>query len=91
MQVAHGDGVRTNNVVGNLRWDTPLGNSADREKHGTVPKGDQLPQAKLNEYAVKAIREHVKAGGRYRAMMDKFGISAAQVSRVVSGKAWGHV
>lgn len=31
----HTDGVKTNNLLSNLRWDTPKGNTADAIKAGT--------------------------------------------------------
>lgn len=34
-EACHGDGVRTNNRLENLRWDTPSGNAADKKRHGT--------------------------------------------------------
>lgn len=36
MQACHNDGDRMNTRVGNLRWDTPKANSADRWRHGTT-------------------------------------------------------
>lgn len=37
MVTRHLDGSRTNNRPDNLAWGTPAENSADRERHGTVP------------------------------------------------------
>lgn len=91
MQVAHNDGSRTNNAVGNLRWDTASANNADRVKHGTLPRGEALPQAKLMPCDVRRIRQHVASGGAQKDMAKEFGISAAQVSRIVSAKLWAHV
>jgi hypothetical protein len=34
LNVCHNDGVATNNVLGNLRYDTPSSNSQDRVRHG---------------------------------------------------------
>lgn len=39
-QCAHFDGVRTNNVLSNLRWATPFENERDKDRHGTRPSGD---------------------------------------------------
>jgi len=35
MQIAHGDGVKTNNAVSNLRYATASENAADKKLHGT--------------------------------------------------------
>lgn len=35
MQVAHGDGMKTNNAISNLRYATRLENAADKKLHGT--------------------------------------------------------
>ena len=40
-QVAHGDGVRGNNALVNLRWATPEENASDRVLHGTDRTGVQ--------------------------------------------------
>ncbi len=34
MQACHNDGVKTNNALANLRWDTPAANSRDAIAHG---------------------------------------------------------
>src|SRR5690606_21072092 len=34
-EVAHWDGDRSNNAVGNLRWATPAENMSDKKRHGT--------------------------------------------------------
>lgn len=48
----HNDGDPSNNRLDNLRWDTAIGNQADRKKHGTVSRGRAL----LTEEQVTLIR-----------------------------------
>lgn len=40
-QGAHGDGDRSNNTLGNLRWATGAENNADKHKHGTMARGER--------------------------------------------------
>lgn len=42
-QVAHYDGVITNNHKSNLRWATPQENADDKRRHGTILKGANHP------------------------------------------------
>ena len=49
MQVAHLDGVRTNNRLDNLAYKTPADNAKDRYRHGTVLYGERNPASKLTD------------------------------------------
>lgn len=86
----HNDNDKTNNRSANLRYDSPLGNQADRVLHGTETYGSALPQAKLNEAQVAEIKRllptytHAELGVRY-------GVCAATVSLIAAGKNWRRV
>lgn len=45
-QVAHGDGIKDNNALLNLRWATPRENASDRVLHGTDRTGVQKDSCK---------------------------------------------
>lgn len=90
-ECAHGDGDRTNNTLGNLRWATRIDNHNDKRKHGTTAKGESNPNAKLTDGTVKLIRCGSASGATQRALARRFGISQQAVSRVLCGKAWAHV
>jgi hypothetical protein len=85
-QVAHADGRRDNNFVGNLRWATPVENAADDLANGVRPMGASHPCARLTDDDVTAIRQ------AYAEMIDTvsrtYGLSAAHVRSIISGKAW---
>jgi len=88
-QVAHGDGVPTNNVVSNLRWATPSENLADRFDHGTMTLGTRNGRAKLNEAQVLEIRKMFKRGATYREVTSRFAIGHGTAGSIKSGKNWG--
>ncbi len=54
--VAHNDGSRLNNRVGNLRWATPPENQADRGPHGTA--GAPRPRVVTHEQALAILRDN---------------------------------
>ena len=54
----HGDGDRTNNAVGNLRWDTPAANAQDSIRHGTTARGDRNGSRLHPERLVRGDRHH---------------------------------
>ena len=83
--VLHGDGSRTNNYVGNLRWGTPADNHADTLRHGRRLMGENHPQAKLTADCVCYIRSSPAKAG---ILAEQFGISRAHVWSVRSGRVW---
>lgn len=95
-EVAHNDGTRTNNVASNLRWSTAKENQADRKRHGTFHHGEWCGSSKLKATDVSEIRDayakHGKpyVGGRvtYKTLASKYGVSEAQISRVVNMAHW---
>lgn len=42
MEVCHGDGVSTNDVLSNLRYDTPGNNHRDQVRHGTHDRANRV-------------------------------------------------
>lgn len=94
-EVAHEDGTRTNNHWRNLRWKLPADNQADRKRHGTYMAGEQCTwTTKLLDRQVEEIRSRYSADGKpyiggsvtMQALADEYGVSLAQISRVVNGK-----
>ena len=85
-EACHGNGVRTDNRLENLRWDTRKNNMADASRHGTTNRGERCPTSKLTREQVYAIRA---AAGTQREIGARFGISREHVRDIRSGKRWG--
>ncbi len=92
-QVAHGNGVRHDNRLTNLRWATPAENSADAVRHGTSPlrpggAGERNGHARLTWDQVRQIRASARGGASTRQLAGEYGIGKSQVHNIVSGKQW---
>ena len=82
----HGNGIKTDNRLENLRWDTRKGNMADAREHGRTNRGERSPSAKLTQEQVLSIRA---ASGTQREIASRFEVSREQVRDIRSGKRWG--
>lgn len=93
-QSAHTDGNRKNNKPSNLRWATRKENMSDRNLHGRTRRGTKHPAAKLTEKDVIQIRRFYALCsdiGEVRRLSNAFGVSEAQISRIVHNKNWTHL
>jgi predicted DNA-binding protein (UPF0251 family) len=86
-QVAHSDGVRTNNIPSNLRWVTPQENAKDTIKHGSL-KGEKNPAAKITRRDAEAMRLMRYFGISTRQLTDYFGVTETQVLRILKYQCW---
>lgn len=99
---AHGDGVRLNNHIDNLRWATKRENTDDRFIHGTVLTGEDHPRAITDQATVNAIRsayeEHMKyreargfvrgERGFRQALCREFDLSEHIIKDILSFRSW---
>jgi hypothetical protein len=91
-EVAHNDGNSMNNRADNLRWDTRIGNHADKILHGTSLRGSRSPNAKINEYKAHGIKLDLAKGTlTHEKIAMKYGISKSIVTRIAVGKGWVNV
>ena len=92
LESCHNDGVRQNDRLENLRWDTRLSNARDRITHGTTTRGELDATNKLAEADVVKIKKALLADGskgQGRKLARQFGVSEAIISMIRSGKRWG--
>lgn len=88
MQGAHGNGIRDDNRLTNLRWDTISGNHADKFRHGTMPMGSRHYRAKLTEAQAREIIKRRKGGETLARIAKAFGVTPSNVLYIAKGKSW---
>jgi len=88
--VAHNDGDRLNNTLGNLRYATRKENHADKNIHGTAARGSKIKQAKLKEADIPEIRA-LQGKARTADVAAQFKVSSRAIRRVFSRQSWRHV
>lgn len=88
MEACHNNGVRNDNRLSNLRWDTRTANHADKRHHGTTTAGERNPHAKLNDASADAIRRARMSGRTERDVAGAFGVSRSAVYLIMCGKSW---
>lgn len=97
MDVAHSNGIKTDNRPANLRWATRAENERDKKSHGVSNAGTRNGMAKLSEPDVREIRRRAHAApfGMRKAtatrISEEFGIGVRTVYGIVSGAYWGHL
>lgn len=106
LEACHDNGINCDNRLENLRWDTHKSNVADRERHGTILRGDKHPnrirpeklargechpRAKLTEEKVREIRRRCAAGESQRMIAAEFCLYQTAISNIVTFKRWKHV
>lgn len=91
MHCCHNDGNRKNNEAGNLRWDTPQSNQADRIIHGTDLRGAQVGTSKLSEAQVRIIRSEISNGVALSKIGRRYGVSRTAILKIKMRHTWRHV
>lgn len=91
-EVAHKNGVRTDNRAENVRWKTRPENAQERVEHGTQIRGGEHPLAKLDEDSVGEIRALYAAGNcTMLGLAKRFGVSRSKVFQVIHRMSWAHI
>lgn len=92
MEACHNNGDCCDNRLENLRWDTHKANAADMGQHGTSPRGERQPRAKLTEAIVREMRRlNVIEGLGSRRLSKIFPVSRTCIERVIYHRTWKHI
>ena len=87
-KACHCNGIRTDNRLINLRWDTPKANSMDMVRHGKSCKGEKNGAAKATDEIVRGIRS---SNLTIRSLSIKYLLSETTVSNIKHMRTWCHV
>ena len=98
-EVAHWDGICTNNRATNLRWATHAENVEDQRRHGTVYmehgpglRGDSHPRSKLSSHDVAEIRRvYDGRRGQLKELAVRYGVHPNTIRRAAAGLMWSHI
>jgi hypothetical protein len=84
----HNNGIRTDDRIENIRWDTPAGNEADKRKHGTAMSGEGHINAKLTASDVAEIRRLLADGVSKAQLGRQFGVTSTAIYHIAKGRNW---
>lgn len=90
-QARHGVGGKTDNRLANLCWGTPLEQSDDKRRDGTMACGEKQGNSRLSRSDVEAIRRRRANGEKQLALACEFGTSQANISRITLRHSWRHL
>jgi hypothetical protein len=85
------DPSKSNNRIGNLRWDVPSENMADMERQGRRKRGLTHQCAKLAAEQVVSIRKMVADGATQEQAAAAFGVSVVPINHIVTGRGYSDV
>jgi|688.fasta_scaffold36874_10 hypothetical protein len=87
-EVCHNNGIRTDNRVINIRWDSRKSNHSDKATHGTDLRGEKNPMCKLNTQKVTDMRSSTLT---LRELSEIYGVTEGTISKIRNMKAWSWV
>ncbi len=93
MYACHGNDIKTDNRLINLRWDTPEANWNDRHKNGRFhpAAGERSGMTKLSRLEVIGLRNRAANGEWASKLAKEFGISHSTARNIITGRTWSSV
>lgn len=91
MHGCHGDGNGQNNLLTNLRWDTPSANNEDKRDHKTLAMGESHGMNKYTEAQIQNVKMLLCLGLNATQIESETGVHRITVAAVRSGRQWKHL
>ena len=92
MVACHYNGIRDDNRLENLRWDTMSNNYKDALRHGTATIGQKNGSSKLTNQTVKRIINMCKLKLFSNRTISKFyKVSPTAINNIAANKTWKHI
>lgn len=71
-----------------LRWASPQENAMDKFDHGTLSRGENVPNSKLTADIVSVVRAIPEEKISHQELADRFNVSREQIRRIRKGTTW---
>ena len=91
LECRHRNGNPSDNRLENLCWGTHAENVADKQSHGTVLRGSNVPGAKLTERDIIIVHRLYDQGITQEVIGFAFGVTQTAIGDIVRGDQWQHV
>lgn len=91
MEACHNNGIRSDNRLENLRWDTRKNNHADKIIHGTRQCGEGSGSCKYPEDQIVEILNRLANGETQRSIASDYGVTQGYISNLKRGVTWPHI
>jgi hypothetical protein len=88
---SHKNGVKTDNRLENLCWESSSDNHRRKLEHGTLVHGEQHKCSKLKVENVVDIRSRIIAGEKKAALAREYQVSATLIGYIEKRRAWPHL
>jgi hypothetical protein len=90
-QVRHGTGGKRDNRLSNLCYGTPLEQSDDKRRDGTMACGEKQGHSRFTRADVEDMRRRRAAGETLAVIACDYATRPTVISRIVRGESWRHV
>ncbi len=88
-EVCHKNGKAHDDRAANLRYGTKAENIRDKERHGTIYRGQRHPAAKLTAAQVRRIRRLHNEVPKV-VLAQRYGVHVGHISNVQNNRRWNH-